>query len=222
MIRLTTFAAVSVLALSASAALAAPQLQRVRGTIESATDTMVTVKTSDGKTQTVALAPDSKFASVVTSSLSDVGDGKFIGTATKGEPPVAIEVVIFPDSMKGTGEGHYDWDSITDTTGGSAPVKSSMTNGTVKAKPLTKSAMTNGTIKTGSAMGTGKKITVTYDNGKSLDIAVPATAPIVAFEPADKSILKPGAHLFAVAVVDGDKLDGKLITVGKDGVTPPM
>ena len=222
MFRLTCFAAASVLALSATAALAAPQLQRVRGTIESATDTMVTVKTSDGKTQEVVLAPSSKFASVVKSSLSEVGDGKFIGTATKGEPPVAIEVVIFPDSMKGTGEGHYDWDSITDTTDGSAPVKSSMTNGTVKAKPLTKSAMTNGTIKTGAAMGSGKKITVTYDNGKSLDIAVPASAPIVAFEPADKSILKPGAHLFAVAVVDGDKLDGKLVAVGKDGLTPPM
>ena len=204
---------------------AAPKIERVRGTIESATADSIVVKTADGKTKTVTIAPDTKFTSVVKSSLSDVGDGKFIGTATKGEPPVALEVVIFPDAMKGTGEGHYDWDEITDTTAGDKPmVKSSMTNGTIKssAAPLTKSSMTNGTIKSGTAMGGAKKITVTYDNGKSLDITVPPSAPIVAFEVADKSVLKVGAKVFSPSVVDGDKLTAKIVAVGKDGVTPPM
>ena len=225
MIRFTSLAAATLLG-STVLASAAPQLERVRGTIESATATSVTVKTGNGKTQEVTLTPDTKFLTVIKSSLDEVKDGKFIGTATKGEnPPVALEVVIFPAAMKGTGEGHYDWDRITDTTAGGTPmVKSSMTNGTIKTtgKPLTKSAMTNGTIKTGSSMGGSKMIDVTYDNGQSLKIKVPPTAPIVEFEPADKSILMTGAHVFSITVVDGSKLTAKVVSVGKDGLTPPM
>ncbi len=224
MIRLSTGAAVALVALTTTA-FAAPQLERVRGTVESATDTLITVKTADGKTKELVVAPDTKYVSVVKSSLDEVKDGKFIGTATKGEnPPVALEVVVFPASMNGTAEGHYGWDAITDTTGAGAPTKSAMTNGTIKAtsKPLTKSAMTNGTIKSGTSMGGDKMIDVTFDGGKSLQIKVPASAPIVAFDPADKAIVKPGASLFAVAAMDGGKLDGKLVAIGKDGVKPPM
>ena len=221
-------AALSTPALS-TAAVAAPQPMRLRGTIVSATDTMLTIKLRDGKTQEVAIAPTTKFASVVKSSLDDVGAGKFIGTATKGEPPVALEVVIFPDSMKGTGEGHYDWDTIPDTTEGNAPTKSAMTNGTIKTsgKPIpkssmTKSSMTNGTVAAGSAAAAGKAITVTYDSGKSLNISVPPSAPIVAFSPADKSIVVPGAAVFANSLADGDKVTARFVAVGKDGVVPPM
>lgn len=222
MIRLT-FATVSLLALTV-AATAAPTVQRVRGTIESAGNGTLTVKTADGASKAITLVPDTKFTSVVKASLSDVKDGVFIGTATKGEPPVALEVVLFPEAMRGTGEGHYDWDTITDTTEGGKAVKSSMTNGTIKAtsKPMTKSAMTNGTVKSGTAAGGAKKLTVTYDGGKSLDITVPPSAPIVAFEPADITALKPGAHVFVVSAVDGTKLTAKVVATGKDGVTPPM
>ena len=226
--RLNAVAAIGLAALT-TPALAAPQPVRLRGTIVSATDTMITIKLRDGKTQEVAVAPTTKFASVVKSSLGDVGEGKFIGTATKGEPPVALEVVIFPDSMKGTGEGHYDWDTIPDTTGGTAPVKSSMTNGTIKTsgKPLpkssmTKSSMTNGTVAAGAAAAAGTSITVTYGNGKSLDISVPPSAPVVAFSPADKSIVVPGAPVFANSLADGDKVTARFVAVGKDGVVPPM
>jgi len=207
---------------------AAPDLQRVRGNIESANDTSITVKSADGQTETIALSPDTKFVSVVKSSLDNVKDGKFIGTATKGEnPPVALEVVIFPESMKGTGEGHYGWDTIKDTTKSAQGLtKSAMTNGTIKSSSgsstLTKSAMTNGTVKAGTSDGGGKKIIVTYDNGKSLDVTVPASAPIVEFEPADKAIVKPGATLFSVTIKNGDKLNARMVAVGKDGVTPPM
>ncbi len=224
MIRVSTGAAIAFIALT-TAAVAAPQLERVRGTIESATDTMIKVKTADGTTKDLTVAPDTKYVNVVKSSLDEVKDGKFIGTATKGEnPPVALEVVVFPASMNGTAEGHYGWDAITDTTAGGAPTKSAMTNGTIKSssKPMTKSSMTNGTIKSGTSTGGDKLIDVTYDNGQSLKIKVPASAPIVAFEPADKSIVKPGTTVFAVAVVAGSALDGKLVAIGKDGVKPPM
>ena len=117
MIRHTAIAFAGLVALSATAQ--AAELVRVRGIIENATDTSVTVKTSDGKTQQVTLKPDTTFVNVVKSSLDKVGENKFIGTATKGDnPPIALEVVIFPDDMKGTGEGHYPWDEIADTTAG--------------------------------------------------------------------------------------------------------
>ena len=83
MIRVTSLAAASLFALS-TAAFAAPQLERVRGTVESMTDTSITVKTNDGKTQEVKLTPDTAFVWVEKSSLENIKDGKFIGTATKG------------------------------------------------------------------------------------------------------------------------------------------
>lgn len=241
MIRATTLAAASLVALTA-AAYAAPQLERVRGTVESMSGSSVTVKTRDGKMQEVQLSPDTKFVWVEKSSLDKVSDGKFIGTATKGEnPPKALEVVVFPASMNGTAEGHYAWDAIPDETkGGSGMTKSSMTNGTVKSESsmtkssmtngtvkstsgsLTKSSMTNGTVKNTTGSNGSKMIDVTYDNGKNLKIEVPPSAPIVEFDPADKSIVTKGTHLFAVTAKDGGKLDGKLVAIGKDGLVPPM
>ena len=216
LIAATSFAAMTV------AASADPQ--RIRGTIDNVSDSAITVKTADGGTKEVALGGDTKFVWVVPSSLDEVKDGKFIGTATKGEnPPKAIEVVVFPASMNGTAEGHYAWDAIEDKSGGGL-TKSKMTNGTIKSSdaPLTKSKMTNGTIKSSSS-GTGDKmITVTYDKGQELKIAVPSSAPIVAFDPADKSIVTKGSTVFAVAAPDGGKLNAKLVAIGKGDTKPPM
>ncbi|MER2250255.1 metal ABC transporter permease [Methylorubrum podarium] len=224
--------AVAALTTLAGAAQAA-DLQRVRGTIESSDAGSVTVKTTDGTSQTVQLG-GAKFVQVVKSSLDQIKDGTFIGTATKGENPMtALEVVLFPESMRGTAEGHYAWDAIPDHTAGSGGpvVKSSMTNGTVKAgaaaggAPKVKSSMTNATVASSTA-GSGnsgeRTLTVTYDKDGSKTIVVPPKAPIVTFEPADKSILAPGGKIFVVAAKDGGKLDGKLVAVGKDGLTPPM
>ena len=223
----TTFAVAGLITLSGGA-FSAQALERVRGTIEKADGGMVTIKTVDGATETVDVG-GAKFAWVVKSSLDQIKDGVFIGTATKGENPMtALEVVLFPESMRGTGEGHYGWDSIADqTAAGGTAVKSSMTNGTVKAEsgaPRVKSAMTNGTVKADAAGASGvKTLTVGYGkDGAAKTIEVPPTAPIVAFEPADKAILTPGSKIFAVVDKAGSKIEGKLIAVGKDGLTPPM
>ncbi len=225
MIRMTALTAASLVALVAAAS-AAPTMQRMRGTVESITDSTLTIKTVDGKSAALTLGGDTKYVTVVPSSLDAIKDGVFIGTATKGDnPPTALEVVLFPEAMRGTGEGHYDWDEITDTTAGGKPVKSAMTNGTVKtsaAKPLVKSAMTNGTVKSGTSTGGGKTLTVTYSGGKSLEIAVPPNAPIVMFEPGEKAAMKPGDKVFLGVAVDGDKRDVKRVAFGKDGLTPPM
>ncbi|MEH3119822.1 MAG: metal ABC transporter permease [Methylorubrum populi] len=229
-----TALAVAALTTLAGAAQAEPELKRVRGTIESSDANSVTVKTNEGKSETIQLG-GAKFAWVVKSSLDQIKEGTFIGTATKGENPMtALEVVLFPEAMRGTAEGHYAWDAIPDHTAGAGAgpvVKSSMTNGTVKAAgagaggaPKVKSSMTNATVSgsTGSGSSGERTLTVTYDKDGSKTIVVPPKAPIVAFEQADRSILTPGGKIFAVTAKDGTKLDGKLVAVGKDGLTPPM
>lgn len=223
--RLMAFTLVGLVPLTGSA-FAEPKLERVRGVIEKAEDGSVAIKTTDGGTQNVALAADTKFVNVVKSSLDQIKDGVFIGTATKEntEPLEAIEVVLFPESMRGTGEGHYAWDAIQDHSG-KGTVKSAMTNGTVKASASgtkVKSSMTNATVAKSEGTGGTRTLTVSYGGDQTKTITVPPKAPIVAFDPADKSILKPGGKIFVVAAQDGGKLTGKLVAVGKDGVTPPM
>jgi hypothetical protein len=209
------------------AVLAAPTPERIRGTVEAVDAGSMTVRTIDGATATLALTKDTKVVSLVKSSLSAITDGSFVGTATKGDnPPMALEIHIFPEAMRGTGEGHRDWDTILDTLAGGGRVKSAMTNGTVKAAaapaPRVKSAMTNGTVSKSSAANGEQMLTLTYGDGQSKTIAVSPQTPIVAYEPADQSAIRPGAKVFVTAARDGDKLTAIRANVGKDGVTPPM
>ena len=116
---LTLFAtsALSIAALIGPAQ-AAPQPHRVRGTVVSIGGDSLVVHPATGSDITVAISGDTKYASVVKADLSKVETGSYIGTATKGtgDYMVALEVVVFPPSMRGAGDGHYDWDKITDTT----------------------------------------------------------------------------------------------------------
>ncbi len=232
--RRTMWTALAVAAMTtvAGSAYAAPELQRVRGTVEKSDGGTLTIKTNEGGTQNVQIE-GATFAWVVKSSLDQIKDGVFIGTATKGDnPPTALEVVLFPEEMRGTAEGHYAWDAIPDQTGGGSVVKSSMTNGTVKAggtgvsggAPKVKSSMTNATVTGNTASGASgeRTLTVTYDKDGSKTIVVPPKAPIVAFVKSDKAVLTPGGKVFVVAAKDGDTLKAKLVAVGKDGLTPPM
>ena len=209
------------------AVLAATTPERIRGTVEAVDAGSMTVRTIDGGTATIALTQNTKVVSLAKSSLSAITDGTFVGTATKGDnPPQALEVHIFPESMRGTGEGHRDWDMIPDTLAGGGRVKSAMTNGTVKAAtapaPRVKSAMTNGTVSKSSAAGGEQTLTLTYDNGQTKTVAVSRQTPIVAYELADPSAIRAGAKIFVTAERDGDKLTAIRAAVGRDGVTPPM
>jgi hypothetical protein len=78
----------------------------------------LTVDTAAGQTVPVTLTDRTRYLKVAPSSLNRVDPGAYIGTATKsiGDQLIALEVVIFPPSLKGTGEGHYAWDRIPDTT----------------------------------------------------------------------------------------------------------
>ena len=148
-------------------------------------------------------------------------------------------MVIFPNSMRGTGEGHYAWSvpaKVADadrhgakgSSAGAPPVQGTMTNGTVASTgtshgaPPVHGTMTNGTVAGNSSASGGKELTVRYNGGKKVQIMVPSSAPVVRLQPAHRSVLKQGAKAFAVASGPSSKLQANVVAVGKNGMMPPM
>ena len=221
--------AIAASTLASSAALAATGTpERVRGTIASATADSVTVDTQAQKPVTIALKGNTSYLKVEKSNLNEIEKGSFIGTATKdvGGTHVALEVVIFPPSMRGTGEGHYAWDKIRDTTlSGGAQTSSSMTNGAVSAVstsvPNVNSTMTNGDVAAAQSQGGVTHLAVTYKGGQQ-NVLVPPTAPIVTFRPGTKAEVAKGSDVFIKATQTGSGLVANTVAVGVDGVKPPM
>jgi Cu/Ag efflux protein CusF len=190
-----------VAALAPTAALAqAPQTVRLRGVIEKVDGNKVTAKSDKGDALTLNLADKMLVVAVVKASLADIKDGDFIGSGAMPQPDgsqKAIEVHIFAESMRGTGEGFRPWDGAPNST---------MTNGTV------------GATVTGVD---GPVITVKYKDGDKKIIVTP-DVPIVRYEVVDLSALKPGVAFSVLAAVktpDGS-YDIKRINVGRDGVVP--
>lgn len=203
---------------------------RIRGVVQSVGANALGVQSYNGQAMSVPLDAKTGFAWVVSSSLATLKDGDFIGTATtgSGDTARAVELVIFPESMRGTGEGHYGWDvpGVVAAAGGSSSESSAMTNGTVEQQ----SAMTNGTVEQHSATtngtvteGAGKAgetiLTVSYKGGKT-KVLVPAGTPVVRFEPTQRSVLAKGQKVFVVT--DASAPGAKFVAIGKDGITPPM
>ena len=213
---------------TAAASSAMPDTGRVRGVVQTVGTTGLAVRTYDGQTVNVPLDAKTGFAWVIDSDLSTLKDGDFIGTATTGADNAlrAVELVIFPEAMRGTGEGHYDWDvpGVVAAAGVGGSGTSAMTNGTVQ------SAMTNGTVQGQSAMtngtvtgGAGKPgettLTIAYKGGIS-KVLVPVGTPIVRFEPTERAMLAAGQKVFAVITPDAP--NAKFVAIGKNGLTPPM
>lgn len=203
---------------------------RVRGVVQSVGANALQIQTYGGQLATVPLGAHTGFAWVIGSSLATLKDGDFIGTATTGPDNAlrAVELVIFPNSMRGTGEGHYAWDipGAISAAGGSGDGSSGMTNGTVQQQ----SAMTNGTVQQQSAMtngtvtgGAGKpgetKLTISYKGGKA-QVLIPVGTPVVRFEPTQQSVIRKGQKVFAVITADAP--GAKFVAIGQNGITPPM
>jgi hypothetical protein len=174
---------------------------RIRGTVEKLDGQMLTVKSREGPQLTIALAPNFTVAAVVKKSLADIKAGDYVGAAsTKGADGKlhALEVLIFPEALRGTAEGERAWDLTPD------------------------SLMTNATVAGIASAAQGQALKVTYKGGESEIIVAPNT-PVVTFAPGDASLLKPGAAVFIGAL---KKLDGSLsaarVNAEKDGVKPPM
>ena len=180
-----------------------PQTVRVRGTVEAADGPMLTVKGRDGQTTyKVKMADNVSVRGIVKAELSDIKDNSFIGVT--GMPQAdgsqkAVEIHIFPEAMRGTGEGHRPWDLQPGST---------MTNAAV-------AQMVKGVD--------GDVITLKYKDGEKKVVVTPQTV-IVTYVPGDKGELKPGAKIFiaGAAKKEDGTLEAASISVGRDGLTPPM
>ena len=173
---------------------------RVRGTVVSLEGSKLVVHAKDGEDVTVSLKDKYAALAVVKSSMEDIKQDTFIGTATVAQPDGslrAVEVVVFPESLRGFAEGHYPWD-----LGPS-------------------SMMTNATIANKVQGVDGETVSVTYKGGEK-KITIPTNVPIVAVVPADKSEITPGVIVFVPTEkqADGTLLSGAVL-FGK-GVVPPM
>ena len=192
------FAAVSTIAFAQAPA---NEPVRIRGTVQKIDGQMLTVKARNGQAMTVKLADNYVVVGLRKAGISDISSGKFIGTTTVGERDgnlVALEVHIFPENMRGTGEGHRDWD----------------------LRPNSK--MTNANVADIKSLGNDRVMTVQYKGGEKKVLVTPQTA-VVSYAPADKAELKPGAPVFAVAQRQPDgTLTAPRVNVGLNGQVPPM
>ena len=174
---------------------------RIRGTIERVDGPVYLVKARSGAELELTLPDNPQIAGVVKASLSDIIQGSFVGVTAVPQADGsqrALEVHIFPEAMRGTGEGHYPWDLQPQST------------------------MTNANVEQIVAAVDGQTLTLKYTGGEK-KITVPLTTPIVTYVPAGKNDLRPGAKVFVVAakLPDGT-LQGRAWRVGQEGVTPPM
>lgn len=197
--------AIALVALVGIAALSPAQAAenvRVRGTIVGLEGSTLTVKTHEGPNAMLMLKPGWKMAGVAKASVEDIKPGDFVGIAslpTSSGGDGAVEVLVFPPAMKGTGEGSYPWD----------------------LKP--KSTMTNATVTNAVKGVEGRTLDLSYSGGKEKKISIPDGVPIVTFGPATESDLKPGATVFVPAQRGDDgALAAGFVVVGTNGVNPPM
>jgi hypothetical protein len=187
--------------LSAAIAVAQTTPVRLRGAITAIDGNTVTLALRDGTTAKVKLADNWTVNLVVPASLSDIKQGTFVGVASLGSDAdrTALEVLIFPEAMRGAGEGHYDWD----------------------LQP--RSMMTNATVATVAGVADGQTLKLDYKGGGTQTIKVKPGTPIVTFQPGKREDAKVGANVFIVAQKAADgSLSAARMGVGKDGLTPPM
>jgi hypothetical protein len=195
-----TLLAGAMLAAAIAAAPAQPQTQRVVGTIERVEGRTLVVKTRQGEVK-VNLADKLAVYGVVKATLADIKPGAFIGVGAMPQPDgsqKAIQVMVFSEVQRGTGEGHRPW-----------------------VRPG--STMTNATVETTVGSVSGQVVMVKYKGGEK-KVVVPSEAVIRAYVVGDRSELKPGAAI-AIAIVRAErKPDGTLetgrVNVGRDGVVP--
>ena len=180
----------------------APVPTRVRGAIESVDGDILTVKSRSGEDVKLHMTADMKVVGIIKISMADIKVGSFVGATTVPGPDGkqnALEVHVFPEDMRGTGEGSRPYDLRPNST---------MTNATVTAELV--------------AANDGHSLMVKYKDGEKQVEVLPDT-PVVTYVPADKSDLKAGAKVIAFMkqLPDGS-FETNRVSVGRDGLTPPM
>jgi hypothetical protein len=191
------------LALSATALAQAPlPTQRIRGDVTALDGVNLQVKSRSGEALAIKLADNYTVTAVVKIDMSAIKAGTFVGTASMPQSDgtqTALEVLVFPEAMRGSSEGHYPWD----------------------LRPG--SMMTNATVAEAVVEATGgRRMLLKYKDGEKW-VVVPPDAPIVTFEPGDRAMVVPGAHVLITATKQPDgNLTAARVAVGKNGLVPPM
>jgi hypothetical protein len=173
---------------------------RIRGTVEKLDGQNLTVKSRDGQSVSVTLAPDVEVLALVKKTLADIKPGDFVastGVKDKDGKIHAIEARIFPKATPDGGR-QFAWDLTPD------------------------SVMTNATVGTVTKAPQGTVLHVTFTGGES-EYSIGPEVPILANTPGDKGLLKPGAAVFLIALkkTDGTVTSARLYAE-KDGIKPPM
>jgi uncharacterized protein Veg len=179
-----------------------PPMVRIRGTIEAVDGSTLTVKSREGTDVKVHMTDNVTVTGVAKIAKSDIKTGSYIGVSAMPEPDgtqKALAIHVFPEAMRGTGEGFRPWDLRPNST------------------------MTNATVDQKVEANEGDTIVVKYKDGEK-KVTVPPDTPIVTFVAGDKSELKPGAKIiiFGATKKEDGTLETNRVNVGVDGITPPM
>jgi hypothetical protein len=178
---------------------AAARPVRVRGTLEALSDARLTVRERNGERIELAIAPNLTVTEVFPVTLADVRPGTFVGVG--GIPQAdgsqrAIAVLLFPEAMRGTGEGHYPFDFLPQST------------------------MTNATVADVVASGDGGRLQLRYKDGEKA-IVVPPEAPVFSLRPGDRSLLAVGNRISLTAQEINGQPTVLRISAGRNGFAPP-
>lgn len=191
-------------AVGATAFAQAGESVRIRGTITSYAGGVLTVQGA-ASAYKVAVPDNVRVTWIEKSDLSKVGPNTYIGTVAVPQADGtlrAVEVQVFPEAMRGVGEGSRPWDSVPN---------SSMTNATVDTIAETKVDKID-----------GRTMSVKYKDGEK-KVFVPANVPVITYVPADKAALTVGAHVIIMGTKAADgSYSAPAVNVGRDGLVPPM
>jgi hypothetical protein len=185
----------------AASVVAQPTTRRIRGDVVAIEGLKAQIRTREGAMANVDLADNYTVTAVVRLEPGAIVKGSYVGTGSLPQPDGtqrALEVLVFPESGRGSNEGHYPWD----------------------LQPG--SMMTNATVAEVADVDAGRRMTLKYKDGEKI-VVVPANVPIVTFEPGSREMMVPGAHVILTANVRPDgSLTATRVSVGKDGLVPPM
>jgi hypothetical protein len=198
--RRTVLAALALAAFAPAVSLAQqPRTMRLRGTIEALSDSRLTLKERSGQRMELALSPTYTVTEVFPIKMEDIKPGSFVGVGGLPLPDGsqrAIAVLLFPEAMRGTGEGHYPFDFLPQST------------------------MTNATVAEVAASSNGQRLELKYKDGAKT-IVVPPDAPIVSLRPGERSMVVVGAPVaVTVQEVNGQPTVVR-VNAGRNGFAPP-
>ena len=178
-----------------------PTPTRVRGIIEGVDGDVLMVKSRSGEDVKLHMTGDIKVAGIIRISLADIKLGSFIGTTTvpgADGRQNAVEVHVFPENLRGTGEGSRPYD----------------------LKP--NSTMTNATVAETVVANNGQTLMIKYKDGEK-KVTIGPDTPVVTYVPGEKSDLAAGPKIIAfIKQLPDGSFESNRISVGRDGLTPPM